>query len=273
MGAAAEQTALVAEAFSRNATYFDEVDEKNPIVAWMRKRVRSHFLSTLKPASRILEINAGTGIDAEYFAGLGHTVLATDNAPGMLEKMRQKIAVSDHPGRLTARQCSFNDLRLLNEGTFDAIYSNFGGLNCTADLGEVISRFASLLNPGGTATLVIMPRVCPWELLQIVRGKAGLAFRRLKKNGAPSLLGGVYFYTYYYTPREVIKYFGSDFEMLKLESLGCLVPPPYMENFPARLPRLFRSLRKWEEKIAHYRTFRNWGDYFILTMQYLPKER
>ena len=38
---------------------------------------------------------------------------------------------------------------------FDHIISGFGGLNCSPDLGSVLSRFSVLLNEGGRITLMI----------------------------------------------------------------------------------------------------------------------
>ena len=45
----------------------------------------------LSPGDNIFELNAGTGIDAVYFAEKGHSVFAIDNAEGMLIELEKKI--------------------------------------------------------------------------------------------------------------------------------------------------------------------------------------
>lgn len=78
-------------------------------------------------------------------------------------------------GRITTELCSFTQLDALKaRGPYDAVFSNFGGLNCTPDLDKVLASFNSLLKPGGVATMVIIPEFCLWEALLVFKGK----FRR-----------------------------------------------------------------------------------------------
>ncbi len=81
----------VSEAFSRQSVNFDEADYNNPILKWMRTRVRGHVLNLWKPGERVLELNAGTGLDSIFFAEKGFYIHATDNAPGMLHVLNKKI--------------------------------------------------------------------------------------------------------------------------------------------------------------------------------------
>ena len=67
-----EQEASIA--FSAQAPLFDELYQHNPIIQYKRERVRKHLNQYLKRGSSILELNAGTGEDAIYFAQFGHTV-------------------------------------------------------------------------------------------------------------------------------------------------------------------------------------------------------
>ena len=57
----------------------------------MREQVYAHVNNYLKPGSSILELNAGTGIDAVHFASLGHRVHATDLSSGMIKQIRDKM--------------------------------------------------------------------------------------------------------------------------------------------------------------------------------------
>ena len=174
-------------AFSAQAAHFDADEESNRILKWMRTQVYRHEEELLLPRSHILELNAGTGIDAVHFAGLGHSVFATDNAPGMVQQLQNKISNRRLEQRIQCSVCSFTELRTLPAMQFDHVFSNFGGLNCTPDLKAVTQQLPRLLKPGATITVVMTPRVCPWELAQAFRGKLRIAFRRLslKRDNCP----------------------------------------------------------------------------------------
>src|SRR6478736_929712 len=82
---------LAAAAFNKQSAVFDKIYAENIIVAYKRKRVREHVLKYLSPKSNILELNAGTGDDAVFFAEQGHSVHATDIAEDMQIKLRAKV--------------------------------------------------------------------------------------------------------------------------------------------------------------------------------------
>ncbi len=264
-----EQEQKVSDAFSKQSKVFDEADSKNQILQWMRGRVRSHVLNIWKRGDYILELNSGTGIDAVFFAEHGFRVHATDNAPGMLTVLEKKIKDTNLEHAITTQRCSFIELEKLEGKKFNHIFSNFGGLNCTDKLEDVIHSFTTLLKPGGTATLVIMPPVCPWELMYLFKGNFKLAFRRLKKRGAASHLEGVNFTTWYYTPSDVKKMFGKNYAILSIKGLGVAVPPPFLEDFPVKYPSLFKRLIGLENSLASKAPFRSWADHFIITAKKL----
>jgi ubiquinone/menaquinone biosynthesis C-methylase UbiE len=256
----------VSEAFTRQSPRFDALDRRDSIIQWMRERVRAHVLKT-HPAGTMLELNCGTGLDAVFFAEHGFEVLATDNAPGMLEELERKLAGTALKARVTSQRCSFNDLEGLKPLTFDHVFSNFGGLNCAGDLGAVITNLKPLIKTGGLVTLVLMPRVCPWEMLMAVKGNFRLAGRRFKRAGADSNVEGIQFKTWYYSPAYVKRAFGDGFTTLAHFGLAALHPPPYMENFPKRFPVWSGRLKKLDERMAHARPFRSWADHYLITLK------
>ncbi len=264
-----EQEQKVSEAFSKQSFVFDEADSKNQILQWMRWRARKHVINIWMQGNHILELNAGTGIDAVFFAENGYNVYATDNASGMIRVLEKKIHENHLERKITTQLCSFLELEKLEGKKFDHIFSNFGGLNCTDKLQDVINSFHALLRPGGTVTLVIMPPICPWELLYFFKGNFKLAFRRLKNGGAPSHLEGVNFTTWYYSPSAVKKMFGKNYSILSITGLGITVPPPFLENFPLRYPALFRRLITIENSIATKAPFHSWADHFIISAKKL----
>ncbi|XZF13660.1 class I SAM-dependent methyltransferase [Chitinophagaceae bacterium MMS25-I14] len=255
-------------AFSKQSPIFDEIDDHNNLLLWMRDRVHREVLQYAPKGAYMLELNCGTGIDAMFFARNGYKIKATDNAKGMLQQLQQKIEKHNMEDRITAERCSFNNLEQLGTNPqFDYVFSNFGGLNCTDRLDKVLHDIDTLLKPGGSFTLVIMPRVCLWEMLMIFRGYFKTAFRRFRRGATKARVEGVYFDCYYYNPKYIIKHMGSNYSLQSLKGLAITVPPPYIEHFTERHPTLFKTLEKWENKIWSKSPFNRWGDHFMITMQ------
>ena len=267
-----DQFALVAEAFTRQSSNYDQYEEGNHILKWMRQQVRNHALEFLKPGDKILELNSGTGIDAEFFAEKGFTIHCTDLTSGMINQMQNKFSNKNLSDKITLQQCSYTELDKIGDRKFDMIFSNFGGLNCIPDLNEVTKFFPSLLNNKGEVCLVIMPPLCPWELIQSLRGKFKFAVRRLNKNGTLANIEGIIFTTFYFTPGEVMKALGKNFKLQKLEGLAVFTPNPQMTNFSKKFPRLIKALNKLDEKFAGLFPLNRIGDHFILTAKYIQSQ-
>src|ERR687892_718414 len=83
--------ATIAEAFSRTAEKYDSFAEDHPHLTRIRNKVYSHVVRLIPSGSRILELNAGTGTDAVQLAQREYYVHATDIAPGMLARLRDKV--------------------------------------------------------------------------------------------------------------------------------------------------------------------------------------
>lgn len=262
----ATATANVAEAFSRQSGAFDAIDAANPLIGRMRELVREAAMRHITRGSTLLELNAGTGIDSFFFAEQGVRVLATDAAPGMVAQLEAKRSARPEL-RVEVMPCSFLELERLRPRRFDHVFSNFGGLNCTAHLDQVLHGIDGVLSPGGTCTLVIMPRFSPWESAAALKGHFGLALRRWRKGGSPAHLEGVQFTCHYFSPGYVRRHLGAGYEVIDQRALSLVVPPPHMERFPQRRPKLLRSLHRIEEAIAHAWPFRNWGDHFLIILR------
>jgi len=261
----------VDQAFGRKAVLYDAFGRDHPNLARMRAKVRAHVESLLFPGASLLEINAGTGADAAYFAQRGYRVHATDLSAGMVAQIRKKISTRDLGGRLSAQQVSFTQLKSLPGKPFDGVLSNLGGINCAPDLGAIAHGLPGLLKPGSTVTWVVMPPVCLWELAQALRGNLHLALRRLKKGAVQANVEGIAIPTYYYAPRRVRAAFGPNFQVLRLEGLSVFTPPADHKEFPTRYPRLYRLLVGLEDLLADRFPFYSWGDFYILSLRYTPK--
>ncbi|MFC0773520.1 class I SAM-dependent methyltransferase [Terrimonas alba] len=259
----------VAAAFSKQASFFDDLYANDTIIQYKRKRVRDHVLAYLKPTSSILELNAGTGDDAIFFAQLGHTVHATDISDTMQVMLKEKARLNGLQMRVSTELCSYTTLEdLSNKGPFDLIFSNFAGLNCTNELAKVLSSFDALLKPGGFVTLVLLPKFCVWEFSLLFKGKFKTAFRRLNgSRGAKAHIEGEYFRCWYYNPSFIKKNIGSNFEVISLEGLCTFVPPSYLQGFAEMHPTLYRRLVKTEDKWKTKWPWKTIGDYYIITLR------
>ena len=260
---------LAEAAFSSQSVIFDEIYSGNTIVNYKRERVRAHVLQYLKPGSSILELNSGTGDDALFFARQGHKVHATDISEGMQQQLKQKVMQAGMEGTVTNELCSFTKLsELKNKGPYDLVFSNFAGLNCTDELGAVLASFDVLLNPGGIATLVILPKFCLWEALLMFKGKFRTATRRFfSRNGTPAHIEGTHFKCWYYNPSYIVKHLKGKFELLAIEGLCTLVPPSYIEGFAEKHPKAYRFLRENEDRLKSHQPWKYIGDYYTISLR------
>jgi ubiquinone/menaquinone biosynthesis C-methylase UbiE len=260
----------IAEAFSRTAEKYDRFAEDHPHQTRMRHKVYAHLTRHLAPGARILELNAGTGTDAVHLARQGFHVHATDIAPGMLKRLRDKVDREGLRERISVQQCSFTELDRINGGPYDAVFSDLGGLNCIADLAPVVRSLPRVLRPGGLVTWVIMPPVCLWELALIFTGRLRLALRRLAPRGTLAHLEGLHFTVYYFSPPEVRRAFGADYRPLEIEGLSVITPTAESKNLAKRHPSVYRALSWLDDRLSHVPPWRGWGDYFIISLRYEP---
>ena len=258
----------IAEAFSRTAARYDAFAENHPHLTRLREKVYAHVCRHVPPGSRILELNAGTGIDAVALAQRGYRIHATDISSGMLERAREKVNQLGLEEQVSLQECSFTDLSQIGNAPFDAVFSNLGGLNCIPDLSPTIEQLPQVLRLGGVVTWVLMPPVCLWEMAEVFRGNLRLAFRRLSRGGTRSHLEGLYFNVYYFPPRRVIGWFGQHYTKLELEGLSVITPTAESKNLALKFPRLYAFLARLDDNLSARPPWWGWGDFYILSMRY-----
>ena len=258
----------IAEGFSAMAAQYDAMADAHPVSIWVRDCIRAMVEKELSPGASILEINCGSGIDAAYFASKGYRVHATDVAPGMLDALAQKAGRPEVAGRLTFEMLSNTALDQVSGGPYDLVFSNLGGLNCIDDLESVTRHLSSVLKPGGKTVLVVMPPVCPWEMLQALRGHWRTAIRRLRRDGVDANVGGSQVHTWYYTPGRLESALGPGFETMALRSICMFAPPPYFDGFVRRHPALLRRLMRLDEQLGTLPGLNRVGDFYVLVSQW-----
>jgi ubiquinone/menaquinone biosynthesis C-methylase UbiE len=258
------QLRQVQAAFSKQSPVFDALDEE-PLVQWVRERVREAVMPHIRSGDRLLDINCGTGIDSLWFAEHGLRVTATDHAPGMLDQLIRKLARVPELA-VDAKACSFLELDRLPSAGYDAVFSNFGGINCTEHLGTVLRGVDHCLRPGGVCALVIMPRFSPWELVEFFRGHVRYAFRRYRTGGALAFVEGVPFQCYYHDLRDVRSALPA-YALVDRLTLSFFVPPPHLGPFGARHPRLVRLLAAMERSCCRWPFIRSRGDHYMVILR------
>jgi ubiquinone/menaquinone biosynthesis C-methylase UbiE len=264
------QNEAVNRAFSLQSSHYDEEDYANRVLADMRKQVYRHIDQYLGAGSNVLELNAGTGIDAQHLVSQGHHVHAIDIADGMIGEIEKKIARHNLGHAWSCQKLSYQNLDHIKRRKFDFVFSDFGGLNCIEHLDTVTRHLPALLQKGAHVTWVIMPPVCIWELMWVFKGYPAKAFRRLRKGGVKAHLEGEYFQTYYHSLSRIRSAFGPSFTLVQAEGLAALSPQPHHKDFPAHYPRFYSLLRAADRLVRNSYPFNRWADHIIVTFRYDP---
>lgn len=250
--------------FSSVYDEYEKIDQQGIVAKWMRKRVHKHLLNYLNKDDEILELNAGSGIDAFFLAKKGFKVFATDVSNGFVEYFSKKINKEQLESKIEFQQLSFTEISSLNR-KFDYIFSNFGGLNCIENLDDVLLNFDKLLNPGGKVSLVIMPKICFWEWLWFYKSFKK-AFRRLKSKPEKANVDGFEIDVWYHNYKTIIKYLEKDFKLLKVENLAFFAPTGANDDFAIKFPKIYKILTYLDEKL-NFLQARGIGDYFIISLE------
>src|SRR5271165_331684 len=227
------------------ASAYDLEFTHTSIGRFMRQAVWRRMDARFQPGQRVLELNCGTGEDAAHMALKGVRVFATDQAGEMTSVAAAKVARLGLSDLVTVKKLSLEDLRRLHGEMFDGALSNFGGLNCVADLAVVARALAALLRPGAIAMLCLMGPLAPWEWLWfLAHGQPAKAFRRLKRGGCQWRGMSVR----YPSVGALRRAFAPHFKLLETSAVGALIPPPYSKSWAEKYPRMLAALDRWERQ-------------------------
>ena len=258
------QNKNIDEGFSK---IYEEYEKVNSTIIhkYMRKRVHSHLDKFLIKGDEIFEINSGSGIDAVYLAKQGYNVFATDISSGFEKYLSLKIEKENLKSYIEYKKLSFVELQTIDDRKFDYIFSNFGGLNCIDDLEKVFYDFSGLLKKDGRVTLVIMPKLCPWEWLWFFKNKKR-AFRRLSEKPILANIEGENVQTWYHSHSKVKSILKKKFDVLKIENIGFFAPIGSSEKFAKKHNVIFKILYFLDEKLQRIMP-KGIGDYYVITLR------
>jgi SAM-dependent methyltransferase len=258
-------------AFDGVAGGYDRSNAENPILCAMRARLH-RALDTFVPAgAHLLDLGCGPGSDAAVLAARGYRITAIDWSRAMVEEAGRRVRDAGVADRVDIQHVGIHEIERLERAAppFDAAYSNFGPLNCVADLQAVARSVAARLKPGGVFVASVMGRVCPWEIaLYASRGDLARIAIRFRRGLVPVPLAGRTVWTQYVSPREFERMCAAaGLVRVSLRALGLFVPPPYLQTFADRHPALVAALQRAEDRCGGWPVLRTLGDHFLIVLQ------
>jgi len=256
--------------FDHVADSYDAVFTNSLIGRAQRDSVWEELDRCFSPGQRILELNCGTGVDALHLAERGVAVLACDVAPRMIQVARAGLNSRAERSRVDFRVLATEDIAVLaEEGPFDGVFSNFGGLNCVPDLPAVARNLARLLAPGARALLCMAGRRVAWEIVWYLgKGNPRKAVRRFGRGGAVGRLAeGVTVDVRYPSVGTMARLFAPEFRLLRIKGIGVAVPPSYLEPLARRFPRVLETLAGADRLLSRIPVFRILADHVLLEFQ------
>jgi 2-polyprenyl-3-methyl-5-hydroxy-6-metoxy-1,4-benzoquinol methylase len=201
--------------------------------SWVRERLWERFDRLFPAGSRVLDVTAGTGIDALHLAGRGVVVTACDLSPGMLARLTAKAP------SIPTVVADFNHLEAARLGApFDGLISTFAVLNAAADLSGFARAAPRLVRPGGILFLHVLNPSRKGRTLDVP-------------------IAGVEVPHSLWTPRELARLFAG-FVVSRLAGQGILRP---VDD-----PRHNARRDRWERAVATLPIARALGTFYALEM-------
>jgi SAM-dependent methyltransferase len=253
-GGSDRQRGGIAAAYDALAT---DYDAQLASAAWVRERLWARLDDLLPAGARVLDVTAGTGLDAIHLARRGVHVMACDLSPAMLAQLHAKEPA------IETQVADFNGLRLLEADLgLDGILSTFAGLNTSPDLRPFARSAARLLRPGGLLFLHMLNR---WPVLDLLRDAARLQGRELWRGISSDrrdvALGGISVPHFLYGPHDLYqRVFAAQFRLRRVEAQGLL------RSVGARATWGQALLDRLERTLAHRAPFHALGTFFTLEL-------
>lgn len=256
--------------FDRAAAGYDERFTSRPLGRMLRDHVWSRATPFLPAGGHLLELGCGTGEDARFLAGRGHTIHATDSSRAMLEIAAAKAREAGVGDRIAF---SLLDLAApttypTEDARYDGAYANFGPLNCVGERRQVARMLARVVRPGGVVVLVVMGPLCPWEIgVNLLAGRPRTAFRRWRDGGEARVGPTDRLPVWYPSPQRLAREFDGAFDRLHLAGIGFLLPTSEHAGLVERWPKVFRLLARMERRSGSYVPFPWLADHYLMVLR------
>lgn len=251
-----------ANAFDELAKDYDAAFTDSPVGRALRDVVWARIDPTFRDCRTVLELGCGTGEDAVRLARGGARVVATDASSQMLEMAREKADSAGCADRIEFRCVAMERLSsVIGARRFDGILSNFGAVNCAADLPQLVADISERVVADGKLLWVILGRYVPWEWgWYLSHGTWDKAWRRLTSGGVEWRGLRVS----YPTPCEMMRLLRPTFEIDRLAPLGFALPPSYAAGWIERSSKAFALLRNVECWGQRFSALAHVSDHYIV---------
>lgn len=145
------ETERIVAFYEAQADRYDAVMEGNPYNAHIRDAFRDLVAATVPPAARLLDFGCGTGVDAEWYAARGYSVVAYDPARRMIAQVSTRCAREIMAKQIVPVCFPFTEFphELPAHTGFDAVVANFAVLNLLVDLRQLFAGLSRVVAPGG----------------------------------------------------------------------------------------------------------------------------
>jgi SAM-dependent methyltransferase len=240
-------------AFDRLAPRYDALFSERPVGRRLRSAVWRVLDSAFQPGDRVLDLGCGTGEDAVHLAARGLWVEGLDASPAMVAEARRKAQRQGVGARARFRVGQLEALAEPGDGlVYDGALSDFGALNCVADLDAVAAGLGGRLRPGGRLVLVLMGPLCLWEIgWFLAHGAPRTALRRWRPGPATARVGGRSLAVRYPSPARLRRAFRPWFRPRRSLAVGLALPPSDAAGWVEARPRLLGALAGIEDRLAH----------------------
>jgi SAM-dependent methyltransferase len=222
---------------------------------WVRERLWKRLDALFPPGTRVLDVAAGTGLDAEHLAGRGVSVVTCDLSPLMLARLRARTP------SIETHLADFNHLdRLDVQGPFDGVISTFAGLNTADDLAAFALQAARLLRPGGLLVAHMLGRLPLLDCARLLaHAQWRRAFRILRSQRRDVRVGGVLVPHYIQPPATLYRRaFAPHFVMVRLSGQGVIRPVN---------ARWGHRLTGADDRLGLWPLFRSAGTFFAMELR------
>ncbi len=171
-------------------------------------------------------------------------------------------------GEVEFRQLDLNTLpdTLIHDTPFDAVFSNFGVINCVENR-ELLAKFIhDHLADNGMAVIVTMTRTCPieifWHLLHLHPRQA---IRRFFGGRLVNVGGGGALRVWYPSHRALRTDFArAGLRLERMVGIGVVLPPSYLAPLVAKYPRFWGWMRNIEKRLARIFPFNRLNDHTLM---------